>query len=88
MLRTLHLRWWHAPAQSMINMFKRVGIATPILDLAPEIVDTCAACRSWSKPLPASVASIEMAETFNDQVEADIVFTHADAVFHSIDRRT
>ena len=68
MLRELHLRWWHAPAQSMINVLKMVGIATPILDLIPEIVDACAACRAWSNPLPASVASVEMADTFNDQV--------------------
>ena len=76
------------PATSMINLLKRVGIATLILDMIHEIVQTCASCRAWSKPLPASIASVGMADHFNAQVEADIVFIYAYSIFHLVDRCT
>ena len=65
----------------MSNLLKRAGIASQILDLIPEIIETCAACLAWARPAPASVASIEMADTFHEQVEADLVFMHSYVIF-------
>ena len=86
-LRKLHIRWWHASAASMIRLLDRAGVQN-IATLVHEIVDTCAACRKWSKPLPASVASVNVPNAFNEQVECDILFIYDYKIFHMIDRCT
>ncbi len=57
-----------------------------MLDLIPEIVQTCQICREWSKPGPDNVCSVELADTFNAQVEADLLFVGKHIVFHMLDR--
>ena len=73
-LRKLHLRWWHAQAATMDRILKRVGVPKQVCDLIPEIVHTCTSCRAWSRPPPASVASVELADSFNQQVDCDLLF--------------
>ena len=68
-LRKLHLRWWHAQAQSMMRLLEHAGVPKAVIDLIPDIVDTCVACRAWARPLPDAQASVELADTFNQQVE-------------------
>ena len=75
-LRKLHLRWWHAQSATMPRVLKHAGVPKEVLDLIPEIVSTCASCRAWARPTPASVASVELAATFNQQVECDLMFFH------------
>ena len=88
LLRKLHIRWWHATAAQMTNLLKRAGAPAEVLDMISEIVQTCSACRAWHKPLPESVASVELADQFNNQVEADIWFVYKFMIFHMVDRCT
>ena len=87
-LRKLHLRWWHAQTTPMQKLLKKAGAPEEIIDMVPDIVDTCAACRTWSKPLPDAQASVEIADTFNYQVECDLLFVYKYIVFHAVDRCT
>ena len=88
LIRKLHIRWWHASAQAMTRLLERAGVPKETLEIIPDIVDTCAACRTWSQPLPQSVASVNIPDRFNDQVECDIVFIHSFAILHFVDRCT
>ena len=87
-LRKLHLRWWHASPAAMTKLLERAGCPQSALDKIKEITDTCSACRAWAKPKPDSVASLEMPDTFNKQVEYDIVFIYKFSIFHLVDRCT
>eukprot|EP00969_Alexandrium_andersonii_P264551 11692827-Alexandrium_andersonii.AAC.1 len=58
----------------MHRVLKHAGVPDAVLKLNPEIVATCANCRAWAKPPPASVASAELADSFNQQVEGDLMF--------------
>ena len=69
--RKLHLRWWHAPAATMIRILKEAGVSDSLCKIIPGVVATCAACRAWAKT-PQSVASASLAEYFN-QVECDLI---------------
>ena len=59
-----------------------------VLDLVDDIVDTCQVCRTWSKPLPASVATTSVSTKFNQQVEADLMFYKKHIIFHMLCRCT
>ena len=85
-LRKLHLRWWHATAEQMKHVLSCACQPKEVLSLVDEIVDTCQVCRTWAKPLPKSIATASVATTFNDQVEADLLFFRKHIVFHMIDR--
>ena len=87
-LRKLHLRWWHAQSATMTRILRRAGVPKQVCDLIPEIVNTCTSCRAWSRPLPASVTSVELADSFNQQVECDLMFVYSFIIFHLIDRCT
>ena len=87
-LRKLHQRWWHASIAAMTRILERAGVPAQALNLIPSIVQTCGPCRRWAKPSPDSVASIEIAESFNKRVEADLGFFYKSIVFHLIDSCT
>ena len=72
-LRKLHLRWWHAQTSTMTRLVRHAGVPAVVLELIPAIISTCASCRAWARPLPASIASVELADTFNQQVECDLM---------------
>ena len=80
-LRKLHIRWWHASTAAMTRLLERAGVPREVLNLLPGIISTCITCREWARPQPHSVASVELADSFNKQVEADLMF-------HMIDRCT
>ena len=88
LLRKLHLRWWHASTQAMTTTLQRAGLPREIITMIPDIVDTCAVCRQWMQPLPHSVASVNIPDKFNQQVECDVVFIEKKSVIHFVDRCT
>ena len=45
-LRKLHLRWWHAQAAPMQKLLKKAGAPDEIINMIPDIDDTCAACST------------------------------------------
>ena len=87
-LRKLHVRWWHASHNSMKRMLERCGVADHVLQMLPEITQTCKICREWARPGPSNASNIEVADTFNAQVEGDLIFIHKHIIFHMIDRCT
>ena len=70
----------------MQNLLQRAGVRKEVLDLIPDIVDTCVACRAWHRPLPDAQASVSLSDTFNEEVECDLLFIYNYIVFHLIDR--
>ena len=60
---------------SATRLLQRAGVPKTVLALLPDIVGACASCRTLTKPLPASFASAELADTFNQQVVCDVLFT-------------
>merc|ERR1712078_109051 len=87
-LKKLHYRWWHCAAAPMKRLLSQAGQSQRVIDLVDGVVDTCKVCRTWSKPLPEPVASIHVATTFNQQVEADLMFYRKNIIMHMIDRCT
>ena len=56
--RKLHLRWWHAPAATMIRILKEAGVSDSLCSIIPGVAATCAACRAWAKTPPECCLSI------------------------------
>ena len=92
-LRKLHVRWWHATSAQMRRILHQSGVPREVLDMVPDIVDTCSVCRAWARPGPDHQVNIDLPDTFNQQVEADIVFIDYGQqknipVLHFVDRCT
>ena len=87
-LRKLHVRWRHASHHTMRRMLERCGVADHVLQMIPEVCQTCTVCREWAKPGPSNASNVEIADTFNRQVECDLIFIHKFIIFHMIDRCT
>jgi hypothetical protein len=73
-LRKLHVRWWRASTMTMQRFLTRVGVSDQALALIKEIVDTCATCSKWVRPGPHNQVDINIPDTFNQQVEMDLLF--------------
>ena len=74
MVRKLHLRWWHCGTTTLARLLKAAGAPADVLDMVPEVVDTCRICRAWAKP-STSMTSNRLITEFNQEVECDIVFS-------------
>ncbi len=53
----------------MRKMLERCGVPEETLKLLPEICQTCKICREWARPGPSNARNVEIADTFNAQVE-------------------
>ena len=73
-LRKLHLRWYHCGTEKLTSLLRAAGLGKDILDLIPEIVDTCRVCRRWARPSADAKASCRMIVGFNIEVEGDLMF--------------
>ena len=72
----------------MQRFLERVGVTQQVLDLIPEIVETCRVCRMWSKPGPRNVCSIDIPDRFNEQVKCDLLFVYEHSILHLLCRCT
>ena len=72
----------------MRKMLERCGVAEETSKMLPEICQTCKVCREWARPGPSNASNVEIADTFNAQVECDLIFIHKFIIFHMIDRCT
>ena len=72
----------------MHRVLERCGVSEAVLKLLPEIVQKCKVCREWARPGPSNASNLEVADTFNKQVEADLLLVHKFIIFHTIDRCT
>ena len=85
-LRRLHICFWHAPARRLKELLKRAGAPTPAIALVGEIVETCRACRLWTRPGPRSItSSTRLASMFNEVVQWDILFHRDVLISHLLD---
>ena len=87
-MRSLHLRLWHAPAKRMQELLKAAGAPSNALAMVQAVVDTCRACRTWTRPGPRAVSRYRLATAFNELVQWDICFVYEDALSHLIDECT
>ena len=87
-LRKLHVRWWHASSATMNRMLSRVGIPENVLEMIPEVCQTCKVCREWQRTGPGHQTTAEIPDSFNAQVECDLVFYKKHIIFQLIDRCT
>ena len=85
-IRKLHLRWWHASAAAMKRILQQACQPKEVIDLVDDIVETCTVCRTWSKPLPNSIATLSVSTKFNEHVEADLLFYKKYIIMHLICR--
>ena len=72
----------------MKRFLERLGVSQKVLDLIPGVVHTCKVCREWAKPGPSNACNVEIPDTFNKQVECDLIFVHKHIIFHMLDRCT
>jgi len=84
-LRLLHIRFWHAPAKRMTELLKQGGAPQKALNMVASVVDTCRACRNWTRPGPRSMTRTTLATHFNELVQWDIVFIREDMLSHCVD---
>jgi hypothetical protein len=70
----------------MTRVLTAAGLPKSVLDIVPDVVDTCRECRAWQKPERKTVASIRMSTKFNEHVEMDLLFYKDFIVCHFIDR--
>ena len=87
-LRKLHVRWWHASARQMQTFLKRVGVPDAVLAMIPEVCSTCQVCREWQRPGNSHQTAIDLPDTFNQQVEGDVLFYDSHMISHPLDRCT
>ena len=76
----------HHSMPSMKKLLERVGVSHKVLDVLPEVVQTCQVCREWQKSGPDNVCSIDLVDTINQRVECDLVFIDSHVIFHMLDR--
>ena len=84
-LRKLHIRFYHPSSQRMRALLAAAGVDASVLDLVPQITDTCVICRSWNKPGPRSVASSRLPNVFNQEIQIDLLFVKDKIILHVVD---
>jgi hypothetical protein len=72
----------------MQTFLKRVGVPDTVLAMIPEVCSTCQVCREWQRPGNAHQTAIDLPDTFNQQVEGDIMFYERHMIYHLLDRCT
>ena len=88
MLRKLHIRWFHASAKRMMTLLEAAGVSKDVCLLIPSIVDTCSVCRNWQRTGPKTVTSMRVPESFNQEVQIDLLFYKTFVILHAIDACT
>ena len=88
MLRKLHIRWFHASSKRMMTLLEAAGVSKEVILLIPSIIDTCSVCRNWQRTGPRTVTSMRVPESFNQEVQIDLLFYKTHIILHSIDACT
>lgn len=68
-----------------MTLLEAAGVSRDVLVLVPSIVDTCAICRNWQRTGPKTVTSMRVPDTFNKEVQIDLLFYKTYVIFHAID---
>ena len=86
MLRKLHLRWWHASAHTMSHVLSSAGIGPRVLELLPQVTDTCRQCLEWARPGVDTRTSSHIADKPGDELEVDLLFFKKSIIAHAVCR--
>jgi len=84
-LRKLHIRWYHASLKRMRTLLEAAGVGSDVLSLLPTIIDTCDVCRNWQRVGARTVASARVPESFNQEVQVDLLFYKTHILLHCVD---
>ena len=87
-LRKLHIRWFHASSKRMMTLLEAAGVKKDVIQLVPQIVDTCVVCRNWQRPGPRSVTSTRVPDVFNKEVQIDLLYYKTRVILHCVDACT
>ena len=87
-LQRLHLRWWHCSSTRMTALLRAAGVQKPVLDLIPQVCQTCKVCRAWQKPGNRSVTSTRLSDEFNNTLQFDLLFFEEHTIGCLIDEAT
>ena len=87
-LRRLHQRWYHCTAARMRALLSAAGVDSTTLNMIPDVVDTCKACRQWRRPTARSVHSSRLTTRFNEAAQIDILFLEESMALVVIDEAT
>ena len=71
---------------AMTRILTGAGVPKGVLELVPDIVETCKECRKWQKPGREPIAAVGVSTKFNEHVEMDLMFYKKHIVCHFIDR--
>ena len=58
----------------MTKVLSAAGLGQDILDMIPDIVNTCRECRMWMRPANETIPTLRDTSTFNQHVEVDLIF--------------
>ena len=72
LLLGLHERLWHSPAQDFMNLLRRAGMTSEIINLAGEAVKSCAVCRKYVRLPNRPQTRANGAVIFNDKIQMDL----------------
>jgi hypothetical protein len=76
-IQRLHVRWWHAPSESLKRLLEAAGAPANALADIRAVVQSCAICRDWKRPGPRNIATFRMVQEFNEEVQFDLMFYHS-----------
>ena len=68
-----------------MTLLEAAGVKSDVIQLVPQIVDTCVVCRNWQRPGPRSVASTRVPDVFNNEIQIDLVFYKTRIILHCVD---
>ena len=85
-LRKIHLRLWHAGVSNMQSILRNAGVPQSVLDLIPNIIATCKECRMWAARPRETKPAVEIAMSFGEVVETDLMFYKEFIIHHFVCR--
>ena len=85
-LRKLHLRLWHAGVSNMQSILRNAGVAQSVLDHVPNVIATCKECRKWAARPRETQPAVEIAMTFGEVVETDLLYYKEYIIHHFVCR--
>ena len=74
LLLGLNERLWHSPINDYLNLLRRCGMDTDVLDLAKEAVQECCICRKFVRLPHRPQMRVGGAISFGDTLQIDLFF--------------
>ena len=72
LLLGLHERLWHSPINDYLNLLRRCGMDSDVLEVAREAVQECSICRKFTRLPHRPQTRVGGATAFGDTIQIDI----------------